>query len=96
NGAIHFSVADGWHPEFVKNDINSFTVPACNPNLPNNEQDQIDNKHMMDILEESIIPMYYDRPKEWVAMMKHSMEDIMPAFDSGRMAYEYYVNMYNT
>lgn len=95
NGAIHFSIADGWHPEFAKDGTNSFTIPPCSHNLPIEEQDRIDNQNMMDMLEEKIIPMYYDRPKEWVAMMKRSMEDIMPAFDSGRMAYEYYVNMYD-
>lgn len=95
NGAVHFSIADGWHPEFAKDGVNSFTIPSCDCSLPLNEQDAIDNHHMLDILEQTIIPMYYDRPREWIAMMKHSMEDIMPAFDSGRMVYEYYVNMYN-
>lgn len=95
NGAIHFSIADGWHPEFAKDGINSFTIPPCSHKLPLEEQDRFDNQNMMDILENKIIPLYYDRPKEWVAVMKHSMEDIMPAFDSGRMAYEYYVDLYN-
>ncbi len=95
NGAVHFSIADGWHPEFAKEGINSFTIPPCSHKLPIDEQDRIDNHNMLDILEEKIIPMYYDRPKEWISMMKRSMEDIMPAFDSGRMAYEYYVNLYN-
>ncbi len=95
NGAVHFSIADGWHPEFAKDGVNSFTIPACDTALSLGEQDKADNHHMMNILEQTIIPMYYDRPKEWIAMMKHSMEDIMPAFDSGRMVYEYYVNMYN-
>lgn len=95
NGAVHFSIADGWHPEFAKEGINSFTIPPCSHKLPIDEQDRIDNHNMLDILEEKIIPMYYERPKEWVSMMKRSMEDIMPAFDSGRMAYEYYVNLYN-
>ncbi|MFA6188386.1 MAG: alpha-glucan family phosphorylase [Sulfuricurvum sp.] len=95
NGAIHFSIADGWHPEFAKNGINSFTIPPCSHKIPIEEQDHTDNKNMMDILEQKIIPMYYNWPKEWVAMIKNSMQDIMPAFDSGRMAYEYYVKMYN-
>jgi starch phosphorylase len=95
NGAIHFSIADGWHPEFAKDGTNAFTIPPCSHKLPPEEQDRIDNQNMMDIIEEKLIPMYYDRPKEWVGVMKRSMEDIMPAFDSGRMAYEYYVNMYN-
>jgi len=95
NGAIHFSIPDGWHPEFAKDGVNAFTIPPCSHKLPIEEQDRIDNQNMMDILENKIIPMYYDRPKEWVAMIKRSMNDIMPAFDSGRMAYEYYVNMYD-
>lgn len=95
NGSIHFSIPDGWHPEFAKDGVNSFTIPPCSHKLPIEEQDRIDNQNMMDILEEKIIPMYYDRPKEWVGVMKRSMNDIMPAFDSGRMAYEYYVNMYD-
>lgn len=95
NGAVHFSIPDGWHPEFAKDGVNAFTIPPCSHTLPIEEQDRIDNQNMMDILEEKIIPMYYDRPKEWVEIMKRSMNDIMPAFDSGRMAYEYYVNLYD-
>lgn len=95
NGAVHFSIADGWHPEFAKDGINSFTIPPVDATLPIEEQDRIDNKNMMDILEEKIIPLYYDKPKEWVQIMKNSMEDVIPAFDSGRMAHEYYVNMYD-
>ena len=95
NGAIHFSIPDGWHPEFAKDGENAFTIPAVDTTLPIEEQDRIDNKNMMDILEKKIIPLYYDRPKEWVQVMKKSMEDVIPAFDSGRMAHEYYVNMYN-
>ena len=26
NGAINFSIADGWHPEFCKEGQNSFTI----------------------------------------------------------------------
>ena len=95
NGAIHLSIPDGWHPEFAKDGINAFTIPPCDHTLPPEEQDRLDNKALMDLLEESVIPMYYDEPKEWVEMMKHSMGDIIPAFDSGRMAHEYYVKMYD-
>ncbi len=95
NGAIHFSIPDGWHPEFARDNINSFTIPSCDHTLPPEEQDRLDNKALMDLLEETVIPMYYDEPKDWVEMMKHSMSDIMPAFDSGRMAHEYYTKMYD-
>jgi starch phosphorylase len=94
NGAINFSINDGWIPEFAIDGVNSFIIPAeFNRDIPT--QDSEDSKNMMDILENVIIPMYYDNQKEWVKIMKNSMRDVNPSFDSGRMAYEYYVKMYD-
>lgn len=94
NGALHFSTSDGWHPEFAKETENSFTIATVAHTLPVEEQDEMDNKSMMDILENQIIPMYYDKPKKWIKMMKNSMKDVTPMFDSLRMADEYYAKMY--
>ncbi|MDD5160582.1 MAG: alpha-glucan family phosphorylase [Sulfuricurvum sp.] len=95
NGSIHFSTDDGWHPEFAKHGINAFTIPPIDHSTPVEVQDHEDNKNLMDILENEIIPMYYDRPEQWTQMVKNAMSDVIPAFDSGRMAHEYYVKMYN-
>ncbi|MCL4431975.1 MAG: alpha-glucan family phosphorylase [Epsilonproteobacteria bacterium] len=95
NGSIHFSTNDGWHPEFAKHGINSFTIPSIDHSTPIEIQDYEDNKNMMDILENEIIPMYYNKPEQWTQIMKTAMSDVIPAFDSGRMAYEYYVKMYD-
>lgn len=43
-----------------------------------------------------VIPMYYDYPSRWTAIMKEGMRDIFPYFDSGRMAAEYYDKLYVT
>lgn len=95
NGSIHFSTDDGWHPEFAKHGYNAFTIPPIDHTKPIEEQDEEDNKNMMKILENEIIPMYYDKPQLWTQIMKTAMQDILPAFDSGRMAHEYYVKMYD-
>ena len=95
NGSVHFSTNDGWHPEFAKHSYNSFSIPSASSSLSTEEQDTLDNKNMMDILEQEIIPIYYDRPQYWTEIMKSAMNDVIPAFDSGRMAHEYYVKMYN-
>ena len=94
NGTVHFSTNDGWHPEFAKHGVNAFTISQVDHNKPVEDQDEADNKSMMDILENEIIPMYYDKPKEWVKIMKTAMSDVIPAFDSSRMAAEYYEKMY--
>ncbi len=94
NGSIHFSIDDGWHPEFARDGKNSFTIPALDHKLPIEEQDRLDNKHMMDILEEQILPLYYKQPQKWVEIMKNAMSDVEYDFDSGRMAAEYYERMF--
>ncbi len=95
NGAIHFSIPDGWHPEFAKHGINAYTIPGCDEHLSTEEQDKLDNKNMMDVLENEIIPTYYNDQKRWINIIKESMHEVLPYFDSNRMAHEYYAKMYN-
>lgn len=95
NGSIHFSVNDGWHPEFARDGKNAFTIPELDHKLSIEEQDRLDNKNMMDILEDKIIPTYYNNPKKWVEIMKNAMTEIEIDFDSGRMAEQYYKKMFN-
>jgi len=94
NGSIHLSMNDGWHPEFARHGKNSFTIPPCDVTLPIAEQDRIDNKAMMDLLEFTILPMYYEDQKEWVRLMKNAMTEVETQYDSGRMVHQYYTMMY--
>jgi len=95
NGSIHFSVDDGWHPEFARDGKNAFTIPELDHKMSIEEQDRLDNKNMMDILENKIIPTYYNNPKKWVEIMKNAMTEIEIEFDSGRMARQYYQKMFD-
>jgi len=94
NGAINFSIADGWHPEFCNDQKNSFTILGADATLSTEEQDKNDNKSMMDILENKIIPTYYEDQVQWIELMKNSMNDVLFEFDSGSMAHKYYEKMY--
>ena len=95
NGSVHFSIDDGWHPEFARDGRNAFTIPAVDHNLPIAQQDKIDNENMMNILENKILPIYYDDEKKWLKVMKNAMSEIELTFDSSRMAIQYYKLMYN-
>jgi len=95
NGSINFSTYDGWVAEFAKDGVNSFVVPPVDTALPAHQQDQIDVQNLLDILEHEIIPTYYNDQNKWLEMMKNSMKEILPYFDSDRMAYEYYEKLYN-
>ncbi|NMC63982.1 MAG: alpha-glucan family phosphorylase [SAR324 cluster bacterium] len=94
NGAVNLSTNDGWIPEFAKHGVNSFIIPEADPNSPFEQQDREDLNNLYDILENQIIPLYYDEPKKWLQIVKQSMIDIAPYFDSKRMATSYYEQMY--
>lgn len=94
NGSINYSIADGWHPEFCQEGINSFTILGSDPTLSIDDQDKNDNKSMMDRLENEIIPLYYNEEKKWLQIMRNSMNSVLHEFDSGSMAHKYYEKMY--
>ncbi|MEJ0105939.1 MAG: hypothetical protein WDO19_26805 [Bacteroidota bacterium] len=94
NGSVNVSLPDGWFPEFVKDKINSFVIPPCDPGLPDHLQDDADANSLYKLLEDEILPMYYYYPDRWLEIMKNGMRDIIPAFDSNRMAKEYYEKLY--
>lgn len=95
NGAISVSIPDGWIPEFAKDGHNCFITPAVDPYLPVSKQDDLDYDSIMQILENQVCPIYYNQPQRWVEMMMNAMREVTPAFESGRMAAEYYDRMYN-
>lgn len=96
NGAINVSIPDGWFPEFAKDKVNSFVIQPAGPLITEHQQDENDAGSLYDLLENEIIPMYYDNPEAWLDMIKNSMQDIIPQFDSNRMAGEYYNKLYQT
>jgi glycogen phosphorylase len=95
NGSINLSIPDGWVPEFAKHGKNSFIIQPANGLLPEASRDKLEAQSLFEVLEKQIIPMYYDKPNEWVNVVKNSMTDVLPYFDGGRMAREYYENLYH-
>lgn len=95
NGAINGSTNDGWIPEFARHGVNSFVLPEADLYLPTYEQDAFDAENLYNLLETVVLPMYYERPHEWLQIMKTSIRDVTPNFDSDRMALEYAQKMYS-
>lgn len=95
NGAVNVSLPDGWFPEFAKDNLNSFVIPPCDTGLPEHIQDDTDAATLYEMLENKILPVYYDQPGQWINIVKNSLRDINPGFGSNRMATEYYEQLYN-
>ena len=94
NGAVNISTNDGWVREFTKPGENSFLVPTADPTLGDYERDEHDRNHLFDLIENEILPMYYDRPADWQALVLRSMNDVNAFFGANRMAAEYYEKIY--
>ncbi|HTL10478.1 MAG TPA: alpha-glucan family phosphorylase [Chitinophagaceae bacterium] len=95
NGAVNFSTDDGWIPEFVNHGNNGFVVPKADyANMHVQEQDEYDLNKIYEILENEILPLYYDNYETWRQVVKNGMRDVRFQFESNRMANEYYELLY--
>lgn len=98
NGALNFSVLDGWWREAYNGD-NGWAI-GPDADLDAEVQDEADAESLYTTLEKEIIPLYYsdrdahDVPVKWVQRMKESMRTITPQFSTRRMLKEYVEKLY--
>lgn len=94
NASVNLSIPDGWVPEFAKHGKNSFIIKTVEDSLPQETKDKAESANLLSVLENEILPLYYDKPAKWIKIVKASMKDVLPEFDSGRMADEYFSKLY--
>jgi starch phosphorylase len=95
NGSVNFSTNDGWICEFINHGHNGFLVPPIDySSISVQEQDDYDLDWIYKILNEDILPTYYEKRDTWRDIVKNGMRDVRVQFDSNRMAHEYYEIMY--
>jgi starch phosphorylase len=90
NAALNISTYDGWICEFSKHGHNSFLVPVAAGDDVNKQ----DMENLYDLIENEVLPTYYDQPEKWQEMVLASMNDVHDFFGSDRMATEYYEKLY--
>ncbi|MFH1369532.1 MAG: alpha-glucan family phosphorylase [Elusimicrobiota bacterium] len=98
NGVLNLSVLDGWWCEGF-NGKNGWAIGSGEEYADPDYQDEVESKAVYDILEQDIIPLFYNRgndglPRDWIQKMKTSMQTNCPAFNSNRMIEEYTRNFY--
>jgi len=99
NGALNFSILDGWWRESF-NGRNGWSIGEDKHTEVSDVQDHSDAQDLYNKLENEIIPMYYDRdinnvPVEWVGRMKESIKTVTPQFSTRRMVKEYVEKLYS-
>ena len=100
NGVLNCSILDGWWDEAF-NGENGWAIGSGEEYGDNHElQDKIESIILYDLLENEIIPSFYDRsmhdiPRIWVKKMKNSIKSIAPFFNTNRMVQEYTKKFYD-
>lgn len=95
NGAVNLSTDDGWIPEFAKPGLNGFVVPKTDYTAMDiKEIDIYDCDMLYNILENEILPIFYEDRDKWRQIMKTAMNDVKEDFNSDRMADDYYKQIY--
>ena len=96
NGALHLSTFDGWAVEGTFPGINGYTIeyPGLDDDIPREERHKKDNECLMDIIENQIIPTYYNDKVKWATMMRQAVRTAEAYFNSDRMVIEYFNRLY--
>ena len=98
NGVVNVSVLDGWWDEGWTGD-NGWAIGGRETNPDEGAQDWADAQDLYRLLEDEIVPRYYDRgpdgvPAAWVDLMRRSMSSALWRFSTTRMLHDYVERMY--
>ena len=88
NGVPNLSVLDGWWAEGCKNGVNGWAVGD-----PKHPDDASDADHLYSVLENSVIPTFYNDRNKWISMMKEAIKTSVD-FTAHRMIMEYNQKFY--
>ena len=88
NGIPNFSIPDGWWAEGCNHEINGWSIG--NGEFKN---DKADSMILYDILENSIIPLYYNDKVKWRLLMREAIKTGVK-FTSHRMIKDYIEKVY--
>jgi glycogen phosphorylase len=99
NGGLNLSILDGWWLE-AYDGSNGFAIGGSIEAGETADVDDADAESLYRVLEEEVVPLYYTKderglPAKWIAMMKHAIKTLVPAFNSDRMVAEYAERIYS-
>jgi len=97
NGGLNLSSLDGWWAEAYSPDVG--WALGDGQERPAGEWDRVEAEQLYRLLEEEVVPEFYDRdeaglPRAWIQRMRASMAHLTPRFSSNRMVREYAEKLY--
>ncbi len=96
NGGLNLSSLDGWWAEAYQAGL-GWALGDGREHGP--EQDAADAEQLYQLLEQEIIPCFYERdnddlPRRWLQIMRTSMTQLSPRFSTNRMLRDYLERYY--
>ena len=93
NGGLNMSVLDGWWAE-AYDGSNGFAIGNGRQHVSDEITDRRDAESLYSVLEEQVIPTFYDRdidglPRKWIKMMMNSISTLAWRFSAHRMVMDY-------
>ena len=98
NGGLNMSVLDGWWAEGYQPGL-GWAIGSGEEYENPDYQNRIESQTIYNLLEKTIVPLFYERgrdnlPREWIGMMKKSMQTLAAGFNSHRMLEDYVDRFY--
>lgn len=93
NGGLNCSILDGWWDEAYNEQV-GWAIGYREEHSSPDTADEVESRSLYALLENTIIPMFYERddqglPREWIAMMKESIAQLGPVYNTNRMVRQY-------
>jgi glycogen phosphorylase len=98
HGGLNLSILDGWWREGYDGK-NGWAIGRDEHSDNVEEQDAIDAENLYTVLENQVIPEFYDRrgnglPRKWLKRVRHAMATLIPRYNTDRMVEEYVKKYY--
>ncbi len=98
NGGLNMSILDGWWAEAYDGG-NGFAIGQGRSHASDEISDTRDGEALYEVLEDEVIPLFYDRdvdglPQQWINMMMNSIASLAWRFSAHRMVMDYVNSAY--
>ena len=98
NGAANLSILDGWWDEWYDPAF-GWEIPSAESVDSPEQRDDLEARALYDIIENEIVPRFYDRdskgiPKRWVQMFRETVAGLGPKVLASRMVRDYVTHLY--
>ncbi len=88
NGGLNCSILDGWWCEGF-DPAHGWAIGDMHHSSNHDEQDGKDADALYHVLEDMLVPAYYEDKTGWITRMKRAIADLAPRFSTARMVRDY-------